>query len=102
VVNFYESKKEKIMKHSLEKEIKDSEQRIEKTKIMKEIKDCILGLLMLMIFVVVLIILGFILSKSLFLGEVLICFIAFLILYDELSKGGRGGGIGPDMDNPIS
>ena len=26
----------------------------------------------------------------------------YLILYDYLSKGGKVGGIGPDMDNPIS
>jgi putative Mn2+ efflux pump MntP len=90
------------MKHSFEKEIKDSEQRINKTKKMKEIKDIILGLLMLMIPVVILIFLNFILSKSLFLGGLLICFIGLLILYDCFSKGGRDGGIGPDMDNPIS
>jgi cobalamin biosynthesis protein CobD/CbiB len=69
---------------------------------MKEIKDFILGLLMLMISVVIPIFLNFILSKSRFLGGVLICFIVLLILYVCLSKGDRGGGIGPDMDNPIS
>jgi hypothetical protein len=70
---------------------------------MRKIKDCILGFLMFMIFVVgPPIFLDFISSKSPFLGVVLICIIAGLFFYDEFFRGGRGGGIGPDMDNPFS
>lgn len=70
---------------------------------MRKIKDYILGFLMFMIFVVgPPIFLNFIFSKSLFLGVVLVCIIAFLIFYDEFFRGGKGYGIGPDRDDPFS